>query len=501
MQNTPQKKKGQGASMKKKFVLVVVLFVLSIVLAVALPRLPLLNSLPITENSSAPSTVVVIQDRKAEMLKSIKISPLNEETFILHYINEKLYVEEGEALNEVQPIYAEALIKASTLILAEDTVALNLQEVESVLPDMGLDTPKSEVVIEYADGQSITLYLGGNVPHTNFGYFRWGNGVYLCNSDMFDVFTMTKRRLLPLEKIQISAKLINEVTLTLADKEPIKMTFESDNQGVVFGTMITPISYPLKSDETKKILTSLENFRLGTKVEVLVPEKMEKLGFDKPLAVIEIHQKEGAYSYSNQNGELLAKQLPVMDLRFVIGKQKGEHFYNCEYSGSYYLVNRYMLEYIMGIDPVQLLTNRPADVGDVELGKVSLQTGAGLIDIRVNYSEKVLPNNELELDEFGKPIIETTVVCNGENMSLEAWNALVKRMKEFSVAGKISDDFNIKEHSPRWIWTLKSLGGIERKIEGYTMDAFSDAIVVDGVMRHFADKDAMEIVFGDLLLK
>lgn len=53
--------------------------------------------------------------------------------------------------------------------------------------------------------------------------------------------------------------------------------------------------------------------------------------------------------------------------------------------------------------------------------------------------------------------------------------------------------------APRWRIVLTTVGGATREIAAYRLDAFSDALAVDGVAIHYVHEEAIDLILADLL--
>ncbi len=51
--------------------------------------------------------------------------------------------------------------------------------------------------------------------------------------------------------------------------------------------------------------------------------------------------------------------------------------------------------------------------------------------------------------------------------------------------------------SPRWQIVLTTEGGTVRTIAAYPLDTFSDALMVDGVIRYYVHIEALDSVLGE----
>ena len=81
------------------------------------------------------------------------------------------------------------------------------------------------------------------------------------------------------------------------------------------------------------------------------------------------------------------------------------------------------------------------------------------------YTERVLPNNDIETDAEGNTVYDTVP----------------------------------EDETPRWRIVLTTVGGTTREIAAYRLDAFSDALAVDGVAIHYVHEEVIDLILADLL--
>lgn len=441
----------------------------------------------------------VLEQLDDTQLTSISVSHIAGESYTLKSSGGKLMLERDGELADINDAAEEELREAATVVAISDTVAKDAAGVAEHLADMGLEPAQITVTVSYADGRTDTMEIGYSVPETTYYYYRWSGdpGVYMCDVGVYDVFSRTANLLLPIAQPVLVKSLINEVRLDSPDSR-MQMSFTTDAAGYSSGSLLAPYRYPLDDDSAAGVLTALENFRLGALEGPVTAENRASYGFDTPSCVLYVHQNAGAYSVVDEAGQLIAAQMQEQELRFAFGRAEGEYFYTCEYEGNAYLVSRFLIESLLTASPAKWVAQNPADMSGAELSAIVVQAGMGSLDIRVNRTERVLPNNRLETDEEGNVIYDATVTVNGEPMAIEQYNALVLRLQSMTVSGDVPEDWSVGSASPRWQMTLTTTGGTTRTIAAYTMDTFADALMVDGVIRHYAHVEALDIVLGEL---
>ena len=430
----------------------------------------------------------------ANELESVTITHLAGDSYTLRYKDGALWLVRGEELLAINEAYSDELLKAATVITVEDVVTEDASEVAQHLSDMGLAPPQAIALVRYAGGREVTLELGTGVPDTSYSYFRFSGdgGVYMCSVDVSDALSLTANRLLPVEQPVLDKALTDRITLRLQSGVQIDMLFSTDSAGQTCGRLESPIGYPMSAAATSAMLTAMENFRLGTAIGAVTPENRVEYGFDAPLAVLTIHRQAGAHAVVGTDGQLTAEELHEAEFRFTLGRAEDNYFYTCLYEGECYHVSRFLFQAFVEANASELVTRNPADLGDAMLSSIVVQTDAGVLDVRASRTERVLPNNQLETDENGELVYDTAVTFNGEPATQEQYDALLKGLKALTVFGDLKESWTADGKTPRWQITLTTEGGTVRTIAAYALDAFTDALVVDGEALHTAYVEALE---------
>ena len=444
-------------------------------------------------------TYQLIDERDPQTLSSITVSHLDGESYTLVYQNKTLMLvtDDGEP-EAISAKRAEDFLTYATEITVEDTVVEDANEVQENLSDMGLDPPQIEVVVSYSDGNDVTLHLGYNQPSMSYYYFQWSgdSAVYLCNSGVYETFEYTADMLLSVTQPSVVSSLIERVSILHGDGEPIVCTFTVTDEDTVSGTLQSPIVYPMSAEASETLVNAIKNFRLGMRLKPVTADNRSLYGLDAPQAVVEITQREGLYSTTDSQGVLQSYPLEPSDIVLTIGGQDGDFFRFCEYEGTCYRVSAFLAAAFLNADAANYLTLNPADMGAETTQSIVVQTGSGTLNFRAEYTEQVLPNNELETDEYGNVVYTVDVTLNGEPISADAFDALVERLKQMAVSGALETQSE-PDGATQWQITLNTTQGKSRTLAAYPMDAFQDVLAVDGVAAHYISKEALDIALGE----
>lgn len=431
----------------------------------------------------------------AATLLSLRVQQLNGEDYTLQYKDGSLWLEENTPISE--SVSAE-MLEAVTLISTTDQVAADVEEVREHLTDMGLEPPQITVTATYSDGRTETLEIGGEVPETTYRYLRWSGdpGVYMGDIGIGEVFSMTRNRLIAVEQPEISTALVDTVQLENA-AGTVSVRFTVDSAGYASAALTAPENYPMDAEKAQSLQSALNNFRLGTPEGMLTDETRAQYGLETPMAVLTLHQQAGYASRTNDEGQLVSEEISERNFVFTFGDFGSDYFYSCAYEGRVYQVSRLLTEALVQGSWESWCATRPADLGTAELRSIQIIRGSGVLEWQKTKTERVLANNQLETDTDGNVIYDEAVALNGEAAAAEQWDTLVDRLAALTVSGKIPADYSAEGKSPRWQIVLTTEGGTVRTIAAYPLDTFSDALMVDGVIRYYVHIEALDSVLGE----
>lgn len=486
----PPKKTVKRSRNRAVWIILALCLLLAAAFVLILPKIQTAFPSPKTRITVDVQTQRIFHTTEAESLESLTVTPENGESYTLRMHGGVLMLESGGELLDINDAIAVELLSVATKIVGQGVVTEDASEVEEHLGDMGLIQPRASALIRYADGTEYTLAIGADVPNTTYAYCRWSGSpaIYMCDAGVVDALTLTRRQLLPVEQPKIYAGLLDELVVENAN-DRCRITFTDG----AFGRLEEPFSYPLSADAASRLLTAVDNFRLGLPEGTVTDENRAAYGFDEPLCVLELRQSSGVMSEVNASGGLETRLVDGQSLRFTIGRAEGDYFYTCEYEGKCYLVSRFLTESFLNVRRADLLTTRPADVGDLALKRIQIRTQAGEADMQITRTERVLPNNELEMDANGNVVYDTAVTLNGRESTVELYDELVSRLDALVISSDVSPEWSA-QGEPRWSIRLETETGLVRTVEAWRLDLFADVIAVDGVTLHCVYSEAIDVL-------
>ncbi len=438
-------------------------------------------------------TVRTVGKRDAAQLVSITLYPDGQNGYTLTMANGALVLgENGATIDET---YQTDILNAVTEVNVQDTVTEHAADVSEHLEAMGFKKPQAKAVARYADGTEETYEVGHQVYDSTDYYFRWSGaeGIYTCHSGVLEAFTLEANVLIPFHQPTLYGSLLESLHIENANGA---CAFQFANG--TSGQLSEPCAYPVTDDTAQMLMTAAQNIRLGAYEAELTAENRAAYGFDSPLCTIEAAQGEGLSSLVGEDGALQAVAMPAQTLRFVIGRAEGDYFYTCLYENDVYLISRFLVETLVNADWRKLISRTPAHMGDVSLRTIVFETPEQTAEIQIVRTESVLENNQLGTDADGNIVWNISVTVNGNPAPQEQFDLLLDRLNNFTVEGDLPASAQ-PDGEPRWRVTLIAETGEIRVLEGYRLDVFSDAVAVNGVMRHYVYDEAINVLMTGLL--
>lgn len=486
---------------KRKWIVPTVLGVGLLLAGGILFRLPALKEK--AKNDAMPAAVAqrqkTLHQADAAELISVVVRPAEGEAYTLLHQDGKLLLKRDSGVAAVSEAAQDEILEAVTCLAVSGEIAEDAVEVEEYFRDMGLAPAQIVVQAFFSDGGDYTLEIGAEVPETTYRYYRWSGdpGVYMCDVGVGEIFSMTPERLLPVEQPELVASLVE--ALELENKNGVlELRIHQNGDGVRLGELNGPLSYPMDASTLETVLNALDGFRLGTPLGELNEETSREYGFDQPIAILSVRQQDGWVGDVDENGRLYSREVEGRLLRFTFGRADGDFFYTCEYEGSIYRVSRFLAETLVAGGFDKWRARRPADLGDASLRSVLIQTGSGSLEMRRSRTERVLPNNELETDADGALVYDELFTLDGGEATQEQWDGLISRLAAMTVSGTVPEGFSVEGKTPRWQILLTAEDGTERSIAAYPLDAFTDALSVNGAILDTVYIEALDSALGEL---
>lgn len=440
------------------------------------------------------NTVRTIGERDQAQIDTITLYPDGQNGYTLYMQQGRLMLENNEQRYAISEAYQAQILDVLTEVTVQNTVSENATELQHELEHMGLLAPQHKAVIRYLDGSVETMEVG-LMPHgSSEYYFRWSGapGIYLCDSGVPETLSLQPELLLPFEQISMTAALVEDVRIQNANGE-CAIAFANSNDAEV----TIPKRYPADGEAAQNLLTAVDSFRLGSYEAPLTDENKAAYGFDAPLCTLNIRQRGGMINVITEEGSLAVEEQPPKTYELILGREEGAFFYTCAYQDQVYLVSRFLVEAFVQANWQNIVTRRPAAVENALLSDIVFEMPGKTVEVHVERTESVLENNQLEVDDEGKPVYLTHVTVNGQEAPQEMLDVLLDSLNALTVEGNIPENAAV-EAEPRWRITLVAEDGGIRVLEGHRLDIFSDAVAVNGTMCHYVYDEAIDVLMSGM---
>ena len=491
----PPKKKPRRQKKRRLILLTLLALVLALTLVGLLPVIRRAFPAQKLDYEVVHSTVRTLDTREADAIQTITIEADGINSYTLQMQDGMLMLERDGTLLAIAEHFQQDILDTVTQISVQNTVTENAADAADELKAMGLDQPQCRAVVRYHDGSEETMEVGAQAYDSAEYYFRWSGaeGIYLCHSGVLEVLTTAPNLLIPFEQTTIYSHLLESLHVANAAGE-WKVAFAGSSSAA----FTEPFCYPVSDETVQALTTVLGSFRLGAYEAPLTGENAAAYGFSEPLCMLEIVQRAGTANVIDENGGLATTEVPAQTLQYVIGREEGDFFYTCAFENNVYLISRFLAETLVQADLNRMISRMPAAMGEKLLSHIVFETPDQTVEVAVSRTESVLANNELELDMDGNIVYQTQMTVNGKEAPQERLDELLDRLNNFAVEGDIPQGA-AAEAEPRWRITLVTEDGSVRVLEGFRLDAFSDAVAVDGVMRHYVTNEAIDMLMAGLV--
>ena len=437
--------------------------------------------------------VKTVYEAGEDGLKEIRITSVKGESYTLRSKEGKLCLVKGEELSDINDAYELEIQDLFSNVTIQGTVMED--GTEAPLEDMGLSPARGRAEVDYANGDSLVLEMGITVPETGYCYLKISSesGIYMGDVGFSDLFSMSSNQLLPVEQPQWMSELVSQIRVS-DDKGSFTLAVGEDGEGNPTYRLTEPWNYPADQEMAEALLACLDNFRLGSVAEAQEESQTEAGGRQ-----VEIHQEQGLTLAEGEDGIFSVETVTGGAFLFTLGDIVQEHFLSCEYEGKTYLVNRYLISTLYTVTAEELVSSHPAQASAEDLCGAEITFEGQKRTLKVEREMRVQANNQIETDEDGEPIYDRTLTLDGREVSEEWLETLADALSDLTASGSLPDGWE-KTGEPRWSILLTFWSGETRLVQGWRLDAFQDAVGVDGVVLFDGSNEEIErivAVLGD----
>lgn len=378
------------------------------------------------------------------------------------------------------------ILRAASVISCEavltDDPALYLGE----LAAFGLDDPALVATVDYTDGTSVTLRVGGTVSEDDAGWLYMlmdGDGrLFAIDRGTVEDLAVDRSLLRPVTQPVLHAARFDRVTLTGLTGEISEWRLMGDIGDADAGDrwrLTAPVRYPADAEKINALKQNLASLRLGAWVGPATEENLSFYGFDAPRLIIEAHQAAGNFGSANAAGEWSLTDWPESDFRLAVGDALSGDVDYVLYEDAIYTGSHYLLDVFMSLDWSATLSRYIAPTALGNLARLTVETDGEIHEYAIIRRERVAENNELVTDEHGSVLYDYACELDGEAFDYGAFEAAYGRLIVATVSGRLPEGW-VATEKPHTVYTFADRSGETHTVALTDFDALHDAVFMDG---------------------
>ncbi len=389
-------------------------------------------------------------------LQSVEVQLDNGVKYRLENKDGTLYLEQGTQLHPVDASIAERIRDVLSRVYAQSRIT------QKTTPTLGMRLNPAHISIRavFADGKQVSYAVGAQIPLIFDYYFAISEaeGIFAINEGFEDLFFRQPDTLIAVADAQLHRNLIKSIEFR--GKFEAKVDIDSIESERIYGSLQADRLYPADAETLYRIVSALDQLRLGVFVEAYDGKK--DFGFDKENAlelVIEQH--------AGQN-DTTSVPAGIKTLRF--GNDADDFTVYTLFEGNVYRLSKITMQAILDVGVETLASKYPF--------ALSLLDVSNLLSIEDSSpSGKTLWRIEMTAEDEGS---EVHIYKDGRSYDLDAFKAMLnkalqERYDSFAVSPDLGDapalrSFRIEMRSGTY------------QVDFYTADSFSDYIRVNNVI-------------------
>ena len=479
MQTVKKKRHSAGNMPRISMLIAAVIGLVTIVTVALLLRPETQDDLPIT-NSTAEN---LFEYESSDVL-SITIRRGEEAPWTVMRDEDGLLTLQGADGFQLSSSTTAELLDAARILPCEEVLTSNPADYTDHLADFGLDAPRHEAIITYADGVTAHLRIGHSGTENNAWYYMTVEGdprLFTFSRGMVEALFVSRESLWDVQSPTIHKARIDRLTLTYPDRV-IQWTLRgdiSDTDALDKWYITEPITYPAAADAMTSLLSGIAQLRLGAYIGPATDDTLKAYGFDHPRLTIDIHMAPGTIGFTNALGAVEATDYPESTVTFTVGGAKSDMVDYVRFGDDIFLSSHFIIGTYIDYDFTATMSRYPVLTALGNLAELSIHTGNEMTVYRLIRTEQVAANNELITDEDGLPVWDVTLTCNGETADYHAFEAAYNALTLVTVSGTLPEDEGIAS-SPHTVYSFTDVDGTVHTVELATFDALHDAVIVDG---------------------
>ena len=472
---SPVRRRAVGAEKKKRRTLWLLLPLLAVMFV---GGWLLLHNAPVSLPEVVPSQSVTLSNRASEEVISITITGPYDTPYTLQRDIDGVWEIKGYPSFAFRQTMLDAMVDNAAVIITDDTIGRLSEHSDWHTDDFGLQDGCLRVEVAYSDGSHLAFRLGDPVPEETPGYFFMLEGddrIFTMSTDVFEAYANTRMALHTVSEPALKGDLIDRITFS--GRDPFILERSSD------GWYLTdPVVYPLAASAVDSLLDKLEGVRFAQYVGLAEDCDLASLGLDPAERILTLDIAESTVTGYDADSQVTGSTvLPAYQLELSVGNEESEIVFYCLYRGVVNKATSFSAGFLRTQDWNSLLLAAPfnSDIG--EINSLTWSQDAQTWVYNLSFSERILPNNELERDENGNVIYDVNVSCNGQETDSEAFAAAYGRLCALRMEDRLPVDYSLPQGEPLLMVEIMRNDGKQRTITLWPLDALHDAVAVNGV--------------------
>lgn len=433
---------------------------------------------------------VSLINRETDELVGMEVTSSRGDRFTILRENQGFIVE-GQPDFSLDEHQIDLMVKDLTKLSANE-LAGEVHLDESSLAHLGLGQDAPRVSATYSDGEQLTLVFGNSaqteIP-ADYLLIAGDNKVYTVSPETRDHFDRTQNTLHPVPAVNFSSSLVDKAIFSGQG------AFSLHQQDGLW-EVTDPFLYPADSNQVRALLSSIGNMRFAVYAGEATQENLVRFGLEHPRRTITFYLSASTIiSYDSQGMPLDSQNLVSQNLTISVGDDIDSIGLYCLYDGKIYQASNASMGFLQDTGLPGILSVAPVTLPVNRLHSLKVEEKGETREYRIDFTEKILPNNEIERDEAGNTLYEPFVSLNSEETESE--NFLMEYLKLMGLqrSGRLPEGFSANEEAParRYLFMLQDG---TRELALFPYDALHYAMRVNGtfmdyVSRALADEIAL----------
>ena len=387
----------------------------------------------------------------------------------------------------VDKLEAELIVKDLTQMYANE-IAGELEAGENELDLLGLGDGAPRATAAYADGSSLTMVFGHSA-HTeipsDYLIVLGSPVVYTVSPETRDHFDRALETLHAVPAINFNPDLVDGVEVL--GQRPFTL---SQVEGL--WELTEPLLYPASSEAVRGLLSDIGNMRFALYAGEASGENLIKYGLAEPRRVITFMLADSLMTgYDSQGQETTTIEVPAQHLRIALGSDIENLGLYCLYEGKIYQASNASMGFLRDTVPDGLLSASPLNIPIARLNSLRVTAGGARREYQVTLAEKILPNNQLALDEAGNVLHEPYVSLNGVETDREAFFRQYLALMSLRRDGRLPEGYQPETLEPVKTYLFDTAQGA-RELALFPYGALHYAMRVNGVFVDYISRGSAD---------